>query len=137
MPQNPWGIQRAAGQFHLLFAITLPALLGLAVVCLASLVLRFRSSRGVQRQQLKWFTYAALLGIGTWALLDSTGGTDRLPDPLHVIATILGLWIIPAAIGVAILRYRLYDIDRLINRTLVYGLLTTVLGLAYAGQGLV
>jgi hypothetical protein len=133
MPQNPWGIQRAAGQFHLLFAITLPALLGLAVVCLASLVLRFRSSRGVQRQQLKWFTYAALLGIGTWALLDSTGGTDRLPNPLHVIATILGLWIIRAAIGVAILRYRLYDIDRLIHRTLVYGLLTAVLGLAYAG----
>jgi hypothetical protein len=102
-------------------------------VCLASLVLRFRRSRGVERQQLKWFTYATLLGFGTWALLGFTGVHDRLADPLQAIVTILIGWLIPVVIGVAILRYRLYDIDRLINRTLVYGLLTAVLGLAYAG----
>jgi hypothetical protein len=133
MPDNPWGVQRAAGQFRLLFAITQPVTLGLAVLCLASLVLRFRRSRGVQRQQLKWFTYATLLGFGTWALLGFTGVHDRLADPLQAIVTILIGWLIPVAIGVAILRYRLYDIDRLINRTLVYGLLTALLASVYAG----
>jgi hypothetical protein len=103
------------------------------VLCLASLVLRSRRSRGVQRQQLKWFTYATLLGFGTWALLGFTGVHDRLADPLQAIVTILIGWLIPVAIGVAILRYRLYDIDRLINRTLVYGLLTALLASVYAG----
>jgi hypothetical protein len=137
MPDNPWGVQRAAGQFRLLFAITQPVTLGLAVLCLASLVLRSRRSRGVQRQQLKWFTYATLLGFGTWALLGFTGVHDRLADPLQAIVTILIGWLIPVAIGVAILRYRLYDIDRLINRTLVYGLLTALLASVYAGTVLV
>jgi hypothetical protein len=87
----------------------------------------------VQRQQLKWFTYATLLGFGTWAMLGFTGVHDRLADPLQAIVTILIGWLIPVTIGVAILRYRLYDIDRLINRTLVYGLLTALLGAVYAG----
>jgi hypothetical protein len=68
MPQNPWGIERAAGLFELLLAIAGWALLGLVVLSLASLVLRFRRSRGEQRQQLKWFTYAALLTVGAWLI---------------------------------------------------------------------
>jgi hypothetical protein len=94
-----------------------------AAVC--SLVLRFRRSHGVERQQLKWFTYTGAL------VLLTPLGTLLVPDlgnlPFVVVIAL------PIAVGIAILRYRLYDIDRLINRTLVYGLLTVSLGLLYAG----
>ena len=111
-------------------------LLGLFVGCVAaaviSLVLRFRRSRGVERQQLKWVVYAGvllLLSIPAGAFLPATIFGDAL----------LGLIIasVPVAAGIAILRYRLYDIDRLINRTLVYGLLTAILGGLYAALVLV
>jgi hypothetical protein len=110
----------------LLDALALLALV--AAVC--SLVLRFRRSHGVERQQLKWFTYAAgalvlLVPVGIF-LLPSLGNL-----PFVVVIAL------PIAVGIAILRYRLYDIDRLINRALVYGLLTVSLGLLYAGAVLV
>jgi hypothetical protein len=102
-------------------------LLSLSVVAaLASLVLRFRRSRGEERQQLKWFTYAGAL------LLFNPLGSFL---PRNLSAAVFGLLIafLPVAAGIAILRYRLYDIDRIINRTLVYGLLTATLGAVYAG----
>jgi hypothetical protein len=103
----------------------------LAVVCgaaaVGSLVVRFRRSWGAERQQLKWFTYAAVLAI----LLNLA--TDYLPLPLASVLFGLTLAAVPIAAGLAILRYRLYEIDRLINRTLVYGLLTGIFGLVYAG----
>jgi hypothetical protein len=137
MPQNPWGIEAAAGLSRLLEVITGPALLALTALSLSSLVLRFRRSRGEQRQQLKWFTYAALLAIGSWALFDFLGLRERLAGPVWLFFSMLTVWLIPAAIGIAILRYHLYDIDRLINRTLVFGLLTALLGAVYAGAVLV
>ncbi len=94
-------------------------------------ILRLRRARGAERQQLLWFVYAG-------ALLAAAGLTD-------VVATIMGagFWVnyllaigmiaLPVATGVAILRYRLYDIGHIINRTLVYGLLTLFLGGLYAG----
>jgi hypothetical protein len=107
-----------------------PALILLLVVLAAaafgSLVLRLRRSRGEERQQLKWFTYAsALLPL---ALLG-----DFLPAAVGSLLFAAPVVFLPVATGIAILRHRLYDIDRLINRTLVYGLLTAVLGLLYAG----
>jgi hypothetical protein len=86
----------------------------------------------VQRQQLKWFAYAALLAAASWVFLGSTGLDERLGGLLLLICTLISLWTIPAAIAIAILRYQLYDIDRLINRTLVFGLLTALLGAFYA-----
>ena len=112
------------------------ALFGLLIGCMSaavlSLVLRFRRSRGVERQQLKWFTYAASLMILLLLATDhlpASGGLDVLYG--------LVVAFVPVAAGIAILRYRLYDIDRLINRTLVYGLLTALLGGVYAGLVLV
>jgi len=101
------------------------------VAALASLVLRFRRSRGEERQQLKWFTYA-----GALLLLIPLG--DFLPNQ-NLSTAVFGLLIafLPVAAGIAILRYRLYDIDRIINRTLVYGLLSALLGAVYAGVVLV
>ena len=99
-------------------------------VAFASLVIRFRRSRGAERQQLKWFTYAgALLPL---ALLD-----DYLPAPVGDLVFGVVIVFLPVAAGIAILRYRLYDIDRLINRTLVYGLLTALLAGVYGGAVLI
>jgi hypothetical protein len=112
-------------------------LFGLLLVCAAaaaiSVVLRFRRSRGVERQQLKWFTYAAALMSLFLAL------NDYLLPQSVVVEVLYGLVValVPIAAGVAILRYRLYDIDRLVNRTLVYGALTALLGAVYAGAVLV
>jgi hypothetical protein len=112
-------------------------LFGLLLVCMGaaglSLVLRFRRSQGVERQQLKWFTYAGAL------MILSLLATDYLlphGSNVEVLAGLI-LALVPIAAGIAILRYRLYDIDRLINRTLVYGALTALLGAVYAGVVLV
>jgi hypothetical protein len=97
----------------------------LAAVAFGSLVLRFRRSRGEERQQLKWFTYAA-------AVVPLALAGDILPAPVGDLIYAIPIVFLPVAAGLAILRYRLYDIDRLINRTLVYGLLTAVLAAVYA-----
>jgi hypothetical protein len=111
-----------------------PAVIILLVVLAAafgSLVVRFRRSRGEERQQLKWFTYAAAL------LPLATAPAGVLPAPLDNLVFAVPTVFLPVASGIAILRYRLYDIDRLINRTLVYGLLTVLLGAIYVGLVLV
>jgi hypothetical protein len=118
-----------------LFEPFLLVLLVAAAVGAAALVLRFRQSRGVERQQLKWVAYAALLFGIQQAGLVLARLAGLVPDTglpwLEVIDTFtFGFFFI--AVAVAVLRYRLYDIDRLINRTLVYGLLTALLGGVYA-----
>jgi hypothetical protein len=97
---------------------------------IAALVVRFRRSRGIERQQLKWFTYTAALTPLPFLAHDLA---PRISGPLRTLI----LPLVPISIGVAILRYRLDEIDRLINRTLVYGLLSVVLGLGYAAGSLV
>jgi hypothetical protein len=94
-------------------------------------VLRFRRSRGEERQQLKWFTYAGAL-VPPMAVLG-----DFVPAPVGDLLFAVPVVFVPVAAGIAILRHRLYDIDRLINRTLVYGLLTAILGLGYAATVLI
>ena len=107
---------------------------------LASLVVRLRRSRGRERQQLKWFVYVALLGIVAIYLLDPLlvllTGQPPGSGPRRVLA-LLNPWVLaplalPIAVAVAIVRHRLYDIDRVLNRTLVWGLLTVLLGSVYA-----
>jgi hypothetical protein len=116
----------------------LDRLLGLAGPCalvalggaVAALVVRFRRARGIERQQLKWFTYAAALTPLPFVVYEVD------PSVFQLLFT-LALPLVPISVGMAILRYRLYDIDRLINRTLVYGLLTALLAGVYAGLVLV
>jgi hypothetical protein len=96
----------------------------------AAVLIRFWRSRGQERQQLKWF---AVVGALVLAQVAVWGFVPEEEHPLAVsVAFAIGSWAVYAAIGIAVLRHRLYDIDRLLNRTLVYGLLTAVLGLAYA-----
>ena len=131
--RNPLGEPGpAAVAVRAALAPVLPALLAvLVLVAATSLVVRFRGARGAERQQLKWLAYAAALNAVILAV-PATGLEARLPLWVYVPAA-LSLWGLPLAIGIAVLRYRLYDIDRLINRTLVYGLLTALLGGIYAG----
>jgi hypothetical protein len=97
---------------------------------IAALVVRFRRARGIERQQLKWFVYAA-------ALAPLPGFAYEFAPSIFGLLRTLILPLVPISVGIAILRYRLYEIDRIINRTLVYGLLTVVLGLCYAAGSLV
>jgi hypothetical protein len=128
---NPLGLQQAEDTSELLES-AFPVVLGLlTILSAASIVVRFRRAQGVERQQLKWFTYATLVSVLFWVAFAATGLQDRLPDALTYAAGAIFVGAVPVAIGIALLRYRLYDIDRLINRTLVYGLLTVVLGCGY------
>ena len=108
----------------------LAALLSIALAT-ASLVIRFRRSRGVERQQLKWFASAALLfALACVQLPLALAGSLEFLGQL-LILTLLRAHPRAVAIGVAILRHRLYDIDVVINRALVYGALTATLGATY------
>ncbi len=114
-------------------------LLGLlsVIVSVVSPILRLRRARGDQRQQLKWFVYAATLTVvGFSGIFISLTGVYFNAGPLNTIVWYLGplaLMLLPVSAGIAILRYRLYDIDVVINRTLVYGSLTVTLALVYFG----
>jgi hypothetical protein len=101
----------------------------------ASVVVRFRRSRGVERQQMKWFTSAIVVLLGGsllfGALSQATG--VRWLDDVGFVFSMAGIASLPATVGIAILRYRLYGIDIIINRALVYGPLTAMLALVYFG----
>ena len=107
---NPIGVA-AAGSFLESPAVTalIVLLVVLAAAAFGSLVVRFGRSRGEEHQQLKWFTFAA-------ALVPLSVVGDALPAPVGDLVTALPVVFLPVATGIAILRYRLYDIDRLINR---------------------
>ena len=108
----------------------------LGIVAAASLFARMRHARGVERQQLKWFTYATVVLVGG-AVLDFTISEAtglRWLGEIGFVLTMMGLAGLPIAIGIAVLRYYLYNIDRIINRTLVYGVLTTMLLAVYVAD---
>ena len=103
------------------------------LVAAGSLVLRFRRARGIERLQLRWVTAAAALAalaaaviLVTWATIGSAA------QPIWELATVAFMAALPLATGASILRYRLYDLDRIISRTLAWTALTILLGLGYA-----
>jgi hypothetical protein len=101
------------------------------VVAAGSLVVRFRRARGTERQQLRWVALvAALTGVAVLAVAVLVAVGD---EAMAGWAAVIGLVVLPLGIGAAILRYRLYDLDRIISRALAYGLLTVLLGGGYAG----
>jgi hypothetical protein len=128
MVANPFGLAGVENpEGSRLGAVLFPLLGPLVLAAFASLVVRFRRSWGDERQQLKWITFAA-------ALLPLTFAGDLLPDTVGNLLFAVVVSFLPVAAGVAILRYRLYEIDRLINRTLVYGLLSALLAGVYAAM---
>jgi hypothetical protein len=128
---NPLAVQGSAKAVAAAVAdVGITALFFGIVLAAASLLLRFRRARGLQRQQLKWLAYGGAVLAG-YVVLDMVSlAPSGLVDALLEALTFAALYV---GVGMAVLRYRLYDIDRLINRTLVYGSLTAILGLGYAG----
>lgn len=124
---NPFGIVTLPDTVESVFILA-----GLAAMLagVLSLVLRFRSADGDVRQQLKWFTYGACLAI----VLQLGGFITSWSNALVAFLSVTAIAALPVFMGIAILRYRLYDIDLLINRTLVYGLLTVSLAGLYIGS---
>lgn len=109
------------------------ALIGIAFVLLVvsaalAMIVRFRRSRGDERQQMKWMTFAAVF-LAAGLIVPDVVGVKDTGDVFFAISVST----LPIALGIAMLKYRLYEIDRLINRTLVYAVLTAVLGAAYVG----
>jgi MFS family permease len=124
---NPIGIEGLAPVEELAVFGVLTALFGVGLIgAIASVVVRFLRSRGVERQQMKWFVFAVALML-TFPL------EGLLPDIVNNVLFGLTVIAIPTAVGIAVLRYRLYEIDLLINRTLVYGPLTVTLAAVYFG----
>jgi len=132
---NPIGIEGLGvenlpvnGVFNAIFAV------GFAGV-VASVVVRFRRSRGVERQQMKWFTSAIVVLLGGSLIFGAASGLTgvRWLEDVGFVFSMLGLASLPSTVGIAILRYRLYGIDLIINRALVYGPLTAMLVLCYLG----
>lgn len=100
----------------------------------SSMAYRFRRSRGVERLQIKWLGYSASvagLGLGILYIVEQIWSVR--PPTLAILVALLGVFGIPITTGLAIVRYRLYDIDRLISRTITYGFLIATLGAIYVG----
>jgi hypothetical protein len=133
---NPFGREaHLRSMLELLGDLGMATLLVCCVLAVISVFVRLQSAEGEERQQIKWFAYAAavllstfFLGLPLVGVIAAIGLGWAAPIPL-----VIGVLAIPAAVGVAMLRYRLYDIDVVINRTLVYGLLTLMLALVYFG----
>jgi signal transduction histidine kinase len=122
---NPIGWSGHAALLNTLQTLALLPLVGFVVGVVAAVIVRFRRSRGVERQQLKWFMFSFLfLPVGL--ALNGVPVLDQLSIVVIQIA-------IPISIALAILRYRLYDIDVVISRTLVYGSLAVFITVVYVG----
>ena len=122
---NPAAVLQGEAGF-LAVDITSQAILISLIAAVSALIVRVRRSHGAERQQMKWFLYAAVVAVATFI-------PGFYVEALFVVATLLALPAVPIAAGVAVLRYRLYDIDRVINRTVVYAIVTGILVVAYLG----
>jgi hypothetical protein len=129
--ENPLGVGSGDGSVFEVFMFAGFPLFALAAIgSMASLVVRFRRSHGVERQQLKWMAAAAALVVVSWLL---SAFFDQVLAIDISILILLSLLALPAAATVSVLRYRLYDLDLVVNRTLVYGALTATLAASYLG----
>jgi len=129
---NPLGIEGWPSLYEQLQAL----MFALIFIASASLLVRLHRARGVERQQIKWVAYAGALAASA-SLLNYTifeAMDVRWLELVGYVPALVGILGIPTAVGIAILRYRLYEIDIFINRTLVYGSLTAILVAHYLGS---
>jgi hypothetical protein len=130
--RNPLGLALLAGSLLEEGGVGWLLLPASVVLSASSMVVRFRRATGEERQQIKWFALAATFAAVGWVALTFTYETELIGAAQ--LLQLLSLLSIPLAVGIAVLKYRLYDIDLVINRTLVYGSLTAILALIYFGS---
>lgn len=129
---NPVGIEGSGGLLNLFARVSFLLLVPISLALIFAFFVRFRRVRGEERQQIKWVAYGvalfafAVIAVTVWPSLDRSA--------LGSVLFLVGFLAIPSAMALAILKYRLYDIDVVINRTLVYGALTVMLALVYFGS---
>src|SRR5215216_6648622 len=131
--RNPLGIEGFTNVYKALLYVMAPLL---TIAAALAVFMRLRRAVGVERQQIKWFAYAAVATVSATILAYIIPGVIDTPLWFEQVGFALNIAFIPAipvSIGIAILRYRLYNIDLLINRTLVYGSLTAALVMVYLG----
>ena len=137
---NPLALESAQPFLEAALVVLMPLFAVCFVACAVGLVRRFRRSRGVERQQLKWLATAGAVGASAFLVNIITSAVaapaDREPTWMVVLDHVVLLpWaLLPVSIGIAILRHGLYSIDVVINRALVYGTLTATLAAAYLGS---
>ncbi|MCC6630003.1 MAG: histidine kinase [Chloroflexi bacterium] len=126
-PVNPYGVAGIEGALEGLYTVAM-VLVPLGVFgALAALIVRLRRARGIEREQLKWLAYAAVLSVASLVVISLWSALrpgDLIAYELYISGVWVALTLIGIGAGIAILRHHLYDIDLLINRTLVYGALT-------------
>ena len=133
---NPLALGGFGGQLVAMLN-TVSLVLGIVglILVIASLVVRYRRSRGAERAQLKWFAYVGLVVVPTLLVAIVAGGATS--GPVAALANLAwtlglgGLALLPVAIGIAVLRYRLYEIDRLVSRTISWAAVTVILGTSF------
>lgn len=133
---NPFGIEGpAASLLRFLSVLNNLIVVPASILGMAALVTRFRRAEGVERQQLKWFVFIGSITLAAFVLTFLFGGfgLDVLADVFFAVAAV-SLLALPAVVVLAMLRYRLYEIDRLISRTVSYGLLSALLVGIYVGS---
>jgi hypothetical protein len=131
---NPIGVL-GEGTVELLAGVWIAGLLVLLAACALALFVRYRRASDTEREQIKWLLYACavFLVVYVGGTVGGVAGSNELGGYVWGILFGLSLVMVPAAIGIAVLRYRLYEIDVVINLTLVYGSLTALLVAAYFG----
>ena len=135
--QNPFGVAWWPPALDVLVSAVPVLLVALIVLAVAALTARFRSGAAVERLQVQWLL-ACMAVVAAGFAANIVEGMVRSDDGYFVTAIVLmvGILLIPVTIGVAILRYRLYDIDRVVSRTLSYAVLTAFLATAFVGTNL-
>ncbi len=127
--QNPYGLLGLTSQLKAVSTVAALVLAGTFLVALGSVFLRRRRATGLERGQLSWLAYATVLMVVSQAINTPLSGIED--TSVALLSVVVAIAAFPAAVAIAILRYRLYDIDRLISRTLVYGALTATLLATY------
>ena len=140
--RNPWGIERLAVVTDRAAAVGVAVLLFSTLAALAGIAVRFRSATGIERQQLRWVRAGAILAVASMFIVYLVGviatkvvavndATAQVPRGVFDALVTLGIACVPASFTVAILRYRLYDLDRIVSRTVSYAAVTGLLLATY------
>lgn len=131
---NPLGVDPLRSFFELAETLLGPVALTAVALGAISLIVRFRGSSGREREQLKWLALGGISTVSCFLLIAFVEAVfGDLSDVAVTLIIIVGILALPASIATAVMRHRLYDVDLVINRTLVYAGLTAVLALAYLG----